>query len=56
MPPPQLPRVEELEFWTNGEKARYKDMSPVQDTVTISQELYERVFPHGVPGSINDSY
>jgi hypothetical protein len=46
MPPPQLPRVEELEFWSTGEKGRIKHSShavPQQDSVTISQELYDRV-------------
>jgi len=45
MPPPQMPRVEELEYWSNGEKPREKYTSVQQDTVTISQELYERVSP-----------
>jgi hypothetical protein len=46
MPPPQLPRVEELEFWSTGEKTRVKHSSHAhtqQDSVTISQELYDRV-------------
>ena len=45
MPPPQLPRMEELEFWSSGEKARLgsKGNAGVSDTVTISAELYERV-------------
>jgi len=43
MPPPQMPRVEELEYWSNGEKPREKYTSVQQDTVTISTELYERV-------------
>lgn len=42
MPPPQMPRVEELEYWSNGEKPRDKYAS-VQETVTISAELYEKV-------------
>lgn len=46
MPPSHLPRVEELEFWSTGEKARVKHHSAPkdhQDTVTISTELYERL-------------
>jgi hypothetical protein len=45
MPPPQLPRVEELEYWAmGGEKARVKQsVQGTQDTVTISHELYDRV-------------
>ena len=46
MPPSHLPRVEELEFWSTGEKARVKHSSSPkdhQDTVTISTELYERL-------------
>ena len=46
MPPPQLPRVEELEFWSTGEKTRVKHSSHAQDTVTISHELYDRVLVH----------
>jgi hypothetical protein len=48
MPPPQLPRIEELEYWSSGEKARLassKGNAGVADTVTISAELYERVYP-----------
>jgi len=49
MPPPQLPRVEELEFWSTGEKlATREKFTSVHDTVTISAELYERVI---YPGS-----
>jgi hypothetical protein len=45
MPPSHLPRVEELEFWSTGEKTRVKHSSAkeLQDTVTISTELYERL-------------
>lgn len=50
MPPPQMPRVEELEYWSNGEKPRENYVS-VQDTVTISTELYERVFSPPPPQS-----
>ena len=48
MPPPQLPRVEELEFWSTGEKLAARDkFTSVHDTVTISVELYERVSYQG---------
>ena len=46
MPPPQLPRIEELEYWgSGGEKARVaKAMAGGNgETITISTELYERV-------------
>jgi hypothetical protein len=46
MPPPQLPRIEELEYWgSGGEKARVaKAMSGGNgETITISTDLYERV-------------
>lgn len=47
MAPPQLPRIEELEYWSSGEKARLasKGNAGVAETVTISAELYERVYP-----------
>lgn len=53
MPPPQMPRVEELEYWSNGEKVmtREKYVTPLQDTITISAELYERVSPRLHAGS-----
>lgn len=47
MPPPQLPRIEELEYWgSGGEKARLAKAMAGQgngETITISTELYERV-------------
>jgi hypothetical protein len=45
MPPPQLPRIEELEYWGSGnEKARLaKTMAGGNETITISTDLYERV-------------
>lgn len=46
MPPPQLPRIEELEYWgSGGEKERLarKMAGGNGETITISTELYERV-------------
>jgi hypothetical protein len=56
MPPSHLPRVEELEFWSTGEKARSKHHSAkdAQDTVTISTELYERLL-HATKHSAPDA-
>ena len=56
MPPSHLPRVEELEFWSTGEKARVKHHTAkdVQDTVTISTELYERLL-HATKHSAPDA-
>ena len=47
MPTPQLPRIEELEYWSTGEKARLAKAGTLSgsDTVTIPIELYEKVFP-----------
>ena len=44
MPPPQLPRVEELEFWSTGEKIGREKYGSTHETVTISTELYQRVY------------
>jgi len=47
MPPPQLPRIEELEYWgSGGEKERLaKKMAGGNgETITISADLYERVW------------
>jgi hypothetical protein len=55
MPPPQLPRVEELEYWSTGEKlSRGKYDGGMQDSVTISAELYDKVHLTGLRGA-NDS-
>src|SRR5271170_3444011 len=47
MPPPQLPRVEELEFWSTGEKAQMKHHHRGEEMVSINADLYEKVgTPH----------
>jgi len=43
MPPPQLPRVEELEFWSTGEKMGREKFTSVHDTVTINADTYEKL-------------
>lgn len=44
MPPPQFPRVEELEFWSTGEKMGTRDkFTSHVDTVTIPVDQYEKV-------------
>ena len=55
-PPSHLSRVEELEFWSTGGKARVKHHTAkdVPDTVTISTELYERLL-HATKHSAPDA-
>jgi len=45
MPSPQLPRIDELEYWSTGEKGRVAKAATFSgtDTVTIPIELYEKV-------------
>jgi hypothetical protein len=50
MPGPQLPRIEELEYWSTGEKARLARGTVTSDTVTIPMELYEKVSQGKYPG------
>jgi len=51
MPPPQIPRVEELEFWSTGEKSGVKTTHHAMDTVTITADMYEKV--SALNGTIN---
>ena len=50
MPTPQLPRIEELEYWSTGEKGRLRQTANLSsaDTVTIPIELYEKVLQNVV--------
>jgi len=54
MPPPQIPRVEELEYWSTGEKKnmggynaptarQFKNNPSSMEFVSVPADLYEKV-------------
>ena len=54
MPPPQIPRVEELEYWSTGEKKQmggivppaqrgFKSNTSSMEFVSVPADLYEKV-------------